>query len=617
MAKLSLHILLIFCCFLSFSQIQQGKKYFSSDSSQISEIFHFSLKDSTLSGPYESFYQNGSLRIYGWYVNDLPDSIWTYYYENGQKKATGNFRKGKPKGNWTYFYENGNLKSQGKLEGEKKEGDWKFYYENHGEKSQGKYRGNKKFGIWNYFYEDGSLKAQAALKDDSGTYVEFYPSGKRKMEGQNLNNKSVGEWVYYFESGEVEAIGSFNNGLKEGPWKYFHKNGQPAGVGTYKAGERIGEWEFFHPNGQLSQSGQIMENQKDGYWKLYYPSGEVMGEISYEEGSGPYTEYYPSGNQKSKGNIKEGLKEGQWFYYSEKGQLEGEAFFENGRGSYTGYYPDGDIKMKGTLEGDKRVGEWTLFNPDGSIAGTYRPIYENQKPIFKTRITSDTEEKNLLDKPNYHPEKRGLRYFLPRVNEYKGFIVGSNPLWLLDNRLPVSFEYYIQERLGYELQIDIYRDPFFTSDSNISTYELSSRGLQLHFRQKFYHAESKFGMLYFGHQINLLYKNHDVSHLDTLIIQQPTLRGNLTETSYGYSLLLGNRWMKDVGNSGLTVDLFVGIGIGRRSYSKDYQPGTLSSILNDRLDPYFDPIIKSEVHFPIVFGCNIGYAITKSKSKTQ
>ncbi|WP_420575725.1 toxin-antitoxin system YwqK family antitoxin [Ekhidna sp.] len=616
MLRVSGYITIIFSIAFAQAQIKQGKNYYDSDSTNISEVYHYSIQDSMLNGEYESFYLNGSLKTYGWYKNNQPDSIWKYFYENGRKKAEGRFKNGIPSGYWRYYFENGNLKSEGILRGNSKEGHWKFYYENDGEKSNGEYANNSKTGIWNYFYEDGSLKAQSIIENGLGQYTEFYPSGARRMEGTNRNDKSEGEWIYYYESGELEAIGEFSNGLKTGVWTYYHKNGEKAAIGNFYKGQRNGEWEYYHQNGKLSQSGKIAEDEKDGYWKLFYPTGEMLGEVTFDEGDGMFNEYYPSGNQKSKGQIIDGEKTGKWYYYSEKGQLEGEADLKKGAGEYIGYYPDGSIKMKGQVKDDKRVGEWTLYNPDGSTAGTYRPIYENTQPIFKTRITQDAENKESLDKPNYHPEKRGLRYFLPRVNEYKGFIIASNPVWLLDEQLPIAIEYYIQERLGYELQFDIIRSPFFTPDEKIGDYQVYSRGVKIHFRQKFYHADSKLGMFYFGHEVNFKYLSNKVNHLDTLRNPPPQLKGNLIETSYGYGLFIGNRWMKDVGSSGLTIDAFLGVGVASRSYKEDYAPSQLS-LLDERLDPYFSDDIKSSVHFPIIIGLNIGFAVTKSKSKTQ
>ena len=616
MGKYITYISILLLPLFSFSQITQQKKYFDGDSNRVKEIFHYSLQDTVLEGSYESFYFNGSLQTFGWYHNNQPDSIWKYYYENGRPKATGRYNQANPSGKWKYYYENGNIKSEGVLNGSIKDGYWTFYYENGGEKSNGNYFDDQKSGIWNYFYEDGSLKAQAYMENGKGKYTEFYPSGKRRMEGFNQNEKSEGDWIYYFESGEVEATGLFENGLKTGIWKYYHRNGVVAAEGTYEKGFRIGNWIYYHNNGNVSQEGTIVNNQKDGYWKLFYPSGEVLSEANFDEGSGDYNEYYPSGSRKSQGQVLDGKKTGKWYYYGENGGLEGEADFTEDEGDYQGYYPDGTLKMTGRLKDDKRIGEWTLYNADGSKAGSYYPIYEDEKPIFKTRISDDNFDREQYDKPEYRFKRRGFKYFEPTINEYRGVIVGTNPAWLFVDQLPIAVEYYIQERLGYELQMDILRDPFFTSDNNIDNYQIYTRGSRLHFRQKFYSPDRTSGMFYFGHELSFKYLNHKVNHLDTAVANATVTRfGNMIETGYGYGIFVGNRWMKDAGNSGFTIDIFAGVSVVGRSFSKQYlnQSGRVVGIL----DNYFDNEIESAIHFPFQIGLNIGLVGPKSKSKTQ
>lgn len=611
-----MQILLLLGSVSALGQIKQFKYYYDGDSTRIKEIFHFSLKDSTLTDSYESFYLNGSLQTYGWYLKNEPDSVWKYYYENGRPKAEGRYKVGVANGKWKYFYENGNIKSEGILRGSEKEGYWSFHYENGGEKSNGNFFGNQKSGIWNYFYEDGSIKAQSYLENGKGRYTEFYPSGKRRMEGFNENDKSIGEWNYYFESGEIEASGRFENGLKTGVWTYYHKNGLTAASGKYENGLRIGDWIYYHDNGKISQEGTLVADQKDGYWKLFYPTGEVLGEAEFNSGSGVFSEYYPSGSRKSKGKILNGNKTGLWSYYNENGLLEGEAEFLDGEGDYTGYYQDRTIKMKGKLKDDKRVGEWVLYNEDGSKAGTYHPIYEDEKPIFKTRISRDDTEKTDFNTPEYRFKRRGFKYFEPTINEYKGLIIGSNPGWLFVNELPIAIEYYIQERLGHEVQVDLIRDPFFTADNQIDDYQVYLRGSTIHLRQKFYNSDGPNGMFYFGHEVSVRYLDHRVNHLDTAIATQAARRfGNMTENGVGYGVFIGNRWMKDAGNSGWTVDIFFGVGIQARTYNKKYLNGPAREV--QIFDNYFQREINDRISFPIQIGLNIGFVSPKSKSKTQ
>ena len=438
-----------------------------------------------------------------------------------------------------------------------------------------------------------------------------------KLQNQlSENDLEKGEWTYYFETGEIEAAGLFKNGLKTGIWTYYHKNGLTAATGSYEKGLRIGDWVYYHDNGQVSQEGTLIEDQKDGYWKLFYPSGEIQGEVEFSSGTGSFSEYYPSGSRKSKGQIVDGKKTGLWTYYNESGLLEGEAEFVAGEGDYIGYYQDRTIKMKGRLKDDKRVGEWILYNEDGSKAGTYHPIYEDEKPIFKTRISRDETERTDFNTPEYRFKRRGFKYFEPTINEYKGLIIGSNPGWLFVNELPIAVEYYIQERLGHEVQVDLIRDPFFTPNTQIDDNRVYLRGSNIHLRQKFYNSDGPNGMFYFGHEVSIRFLDHRVNHLDTANGAQATRRfGSMTENGLGYGIFVGNRWMKDAGNSGWTVDIFFGVGISARSYNKKYLSAPAREV--QIFDNYFQREIDSRVSFPIQIGLNIGFVSPKSKSKTQ
>jgi len=48
--------------------------------------------------------------------------------------------------------------------------------------------------------------------------------------------------------------------------------------------------------------------------------------------------------------------------------------------------------------------------------------------------------------------------------------MGTNPLWTLTGRLPLAVEYYRQERMGYEVIINIHKDPFYEKSSNLNTF---------------------------------------------------------------------------------------------------------------------------------------------------
>lgn len=576
-------------------EIFQKEIFYDPDSLKLREVLHFTKADTVLHGSYESFHLNGSLQTLGYYQMGQPDSIWTYYYENGRKRAQGRFSDGITNGKWSYYFENGHKKSEGLLHKDIKQGTWNFYYENGRLKSSGTYYNDRKQGMWDYYYEDDLLKAQAYYEEGTGIYKEFYPSGGMRAEGQHKNEKSEGGWTYYYETGELQAFGSFDDGLRVGEWTYYHKNGQVSAIGTFEAGKEAGVWKHYYPDGRVSAEGAMESGEKDGFWKLYYPTGEVKGEGNYQEGNGEYKEYYPNGTIRTQGQIVNGQKYGKWSFYTEEGVLDGEAMYKDGEGIYTGFYPNGSLKMKGVMSGDRRVGDWELYNADGSLAGTYKPIYEEEDPLFKGRTSRKITEPTGSDKPDYLYKNNRLRYFTKTINEYEGIILGTNPLQVFVHRLPVALEYYKQERLGYELQFTLLRDPFFTRDADILNYEVYTRGGTLELRQKFYHQDRKLGMWWFGHQVGVSSFTHSVRIFDEIFTEE---LGELNENRLAYSLLIGNRWIQHRSESGLTVDAFVGVGAGVRLYTNNYSA-------NPDFDRQFAPYRKRG-YFPITFGLNIG-----------
>lgn len=578
-------------------EIFQRELYHGGDTTKLKEVLHFTTKDTLLHGSYESFHLNGSLQTIGYYRMGVPDSLWTYYFENGRKRSEGHFCEGKTCDKWTYYFENGSKKSEGFLQGDIKHGSWTFYYENGSQKSTGTYYYDKKTGIWNYFYEDEVLKAQAYFEEGMGHYKEYYPSGGLKMEGPNKDDKSEGSWKYYYETGELQATGQFDDGLRIGEWKYYHKNGKLSAIGQFSKGKEQGIWKQYFEDGRVSSEGSMQNGQRDGFWKLYYPSGELKGEGDYTAGDGTYTEYYPNGTIRTTGTILGGKKYGRWVFYTEEGLVDGEAMYRDGEGLYTGFYPNGSLKMKGVMSGDRRIGDWELYHPDGSLAGTYKPIYEEEEPIFKTRRSARLTDPVGSDKPEYLYKNNRLRYFTPVINEYQGVIIGTNPLGMIVDRLPIALEYYRQERSGYQLQFILIRDPFFTANAKVPLEEIYTRGGTIEFLQKFYHADKKYGMWYFGHQVGFSSLVHSVTILDINFLED---FGQLNESRMYYGIVIGNRWVQRRTDAGFTIDAYVGIGAGVRSYVDNYSG-------NPGFDAAFADVIKGSGYFPVLFGLNIGH----------
>lgn len=614
MLKLALTISLSLVAAISFAQNTLIENYYDDQKTIIRERYRVSQpQNPKIQGLYESFYQDGSIQVRGYYKNNVPDSLWIYFYEKGGIKMSGNIKNGMNFGLWQFFYENGNLSMKGNIYGDKKEGLWKYYYENKQLKAEGEYKNNLKNGDWVYYFEDGTLKAKAFFRDDKGIYREYFNNGKLKAIGLNANGKSDSTWVYYYENGAINARGNYREGVRHGYWVFYYDNGNKSSEGSYAEGKKDGKWIYYHENGQLSSEGALRAGKKEGYWKIFDETGLFKADGLFERGDGEYREYYESGKLKIEGHVIDDKNHGQWHYYYEDGALEGKCYFTKGEGEYTGYYKDGSLYMKGKIKDGKNVDVWELYNPDGTLAGYYRPFYEGEKPTYKLIEQSNKPQAQNVTrgytKPDYKYKRKRQRYFDPVVNEFRGLILSTNPFTSLLGAVPLGLEYYYQERLGYEMEIRYLRRPFFKNHENVSLNKAYSQGFSASIRQKFYHPERTMGMFYFAHELrftNLTHKGNVLDSTNTEAISRFAIDAN--ENRLEYAILFGNRWMqafgeryiKDSRRGGITVDFHLGIGVGYRSFSKSYAK-------TPEYENIFSDIPQSHLALTPRVGLTVGY----------
>ena len=73
-----------------YAQPIEVRNYHDENETLIKEIFFIQdAKSAKLTGPFKSYYINGTLERKGFYKNNLPDSTWHYFYESGQLKMKG------------------------------------------------------------------------------------------------------------------------------------------------------------------------------------------------------------------------------------------------------------------------------------------------------------------------------------------------------------------------------------------------------------------------------------------------------------------------------------------------------------------------------------------------
>ena len=574
---------------LVFSQGVTRQTYHDAEKRHPKEVYQ--VRDSIsniLNGKYVSYYVNGNIESKGQFTDNETSGVWEFYYETGNLKMRGILLQNSNFGVWEYFYENGKKSMEGIINGRNREGVWKTYYENGRLKEVGEYSNSRRIGPWKDYFEDGIRKGEITYKDDFGEYTEYYHSGKLLGQGSKQGARQVGHWRYYAEDATLESEGEYLNGHRDGEWTYYHSNGNIAAKGSFKNGEAEGRWEYYHEDGSLRSSGEFVEGTRNGYWKTLNSDGSLKSEITFVNGTGEYKEYYPDGKLKVRGAIMKDKREGKWEFFYEDGQREGECTYTDGKGTYYGYYPTGALQTKGDMENEKKTGTWEIYEMDGKLSGYYRPFYNNKK--INNEI-SDLAGKSSIDKVITHGKH--FNYFDPRFNEYKGVIVGGNPVFIAIGRIPLGIEFYLQERLGHEFEFVGIRDPFFMADRSIVPGKQFVRGYSVSIKQKFYNP-LKAGMWYFGHEIRFT----NVGHFTNVALPQfpdGYFTASSVEQRIEYGILLGYRIMRRNNAGGFTIDAFVAYDIGYRGFDMD-----------ERYETYFENLNQSNFASGFHFGLNFG-----------
>lgn len=583
--KAYLTIVLTFISSFGWSQgLKKIVKYYDKDSTSIKEVFYYHVNLKKIDSLYVSYYLGGAKKSEGYYTQGEMSGAWKHYYENGNIKAQGDYAKNKQDGLWKYYYENGTLSMEGAMKAGKKNDHWKTYYENTLLKSEGSYNNGKQDGNWNYYNESGLKKGSATLDNGNGEYNEFHDNGNVKVNGYIKDGVSDSLWTYYYPDGSIQSEGQEKNGQRNGEWKSYHKNGVVSENGNYKNGKPAGNWQHFHENGKISAEGEHKAGQKEGKWSYYYDTGELKGESEFvPSGDGDIKEYFPNGKLKSRGKVKNGQNSGKWEYFYESGEKEGEAEYDNGSGKYTGYYPNGVKKMEGNVSDGTKVGTWSLYDEQGILTGNY--INMNEPTPDETSPAEppvNTNKKESTRKP-YVPKKPGKQRYRGKYgyNLYKSFIVGINPTAVFADQMPIYVEYYIEKKMGFEIQYTFIKEPFFRNHNKPSLDVRYSSGYAITFKHKFYRSpKPNKGMWYLAYDLRYATGDFSTKFEDSTQNYKET---KLVKNARGIEVTaqFGDRFIKKFNKPGFTLDVFLGIGLNYTLINQNY---ISSSYYEDRFD---------------------------------
>jgi hypothetical protein len=143
------------------------------------------------------------------------------------------------------------------------------------------------------------------------------------------------------------------------------------------------------------------------------------------------------------------------------------------------------------------------------------------------------------------------------------------------NQIPISVEYFIQERLGHELRYTMNRSPFFLPDEDIRDSVLYRRGYSIDLKQKFYSRfKEERGMLYFGHEVRFSNINYLVKSDTSRVLS------TLNQKKAEYAITIGDRVLGDIKHGGITLDFYLGLGVAYVFNKWDVAEGMKYKYLN-------------------------------------
>jgi len=239
------------------NETKVNKTKTNQDNKPRSENTSSSIKD----GPYETKFDNGTVREKGAYLAGKKTGTWTEFEENGNMKQEASYKDGELNGKFTSYVDSKKRYDWNYVNG-KREGEQRNYSD------KGLYnlkeiiilKNDQKEGVCKYYDENGNLKSEETYKagQKDGLSTRYRDNSKIKAEDQMyVNGKKEGAYTHYDKLGKMEEKGQYANNEKDGRWEEFD-NGKLKAVKNFKKGQMDGTQEW-HVAGKVTKT-EIWEN---------------------------------------------------------------------------------------------------------------------------------------------------------------------------------------------------------------------------------------------------------------------------------------------------------------------------------------------------------------------
>ena len=206
------------------------------------------------------------------------------YYEDGSIKKTGTYLEGLPEGTHKEYSQDGKIKGKGNYVEGKKIEEWIFYYPNGAVEQKGKYdKKGKPQGQWQWYYDNNkSLREETYLNGKrEGTMIERGDTGNVITKGEYVEGLKQGKWFYQIQDYREEGI--YKDDLKDGPWEsYYVDNSQVRFAGKFVDGLPDGKHTYYFHDGKKEEEGKYIMGSKDGDWVYFNPDGTPLITITFK-----------------------------------------------------------------------------------------------------------------------------------------------------------------------------------------------------------------------------------------------------------------------------------------------------------------------------------------------
>lgn len=370
------------------------------------------LDQYALNGRTEEYYENGQMRLCGYYKDGNPDSLWQYYFPNGKESGVKMYRYNMGYGVWRDYHPNGIT-------------SFETYYN---EDIYDPFTPHVK-----QFNENGVLISEKWIQSNGKGFLrEYMDNGQLiKEEIYEYGPREITKQRKFFKNGQLQML-AYYRPVNDTSMVTYYENGQ---VETFVSNgiHRTYQEQFF-PNGKPRmrfESVHMLDNKYSSH-QLYQENGRILQDVKSSQDTVIHAYYFVNGQMRQTFRRAKTLLEGNFLEWDSLGRPTTQLLYHSGirRGS-------GAVKKRTPrlLSEHEKINleRWWL----ACLENAHRTDSPNVEPYFLSKDSIQVYLQVLQDAIEYMPEE--WKAEIPLVSNKQGrmfnyrFVLKYNPK---DNLLP-------------------------------------------------------------------------------------------------------------------------------------------------------------------------------------